>query len=180
MGRNKCTVAGLEAARREYALLQKELCCKSLRDDSRNSVRESEMTEFHNVMDERGIKHSRQAVLATFMCDHEPFTQTKTDRVRVGNLVTCVYDDDTGLEMTKQFVLGGENEPAIFAKQKIAILSYRGAFGNSFVGKKAGDSVSVKLDGREREVEITAIDLAPEPDAIGDSQVNLSLVANAA
>jgi len=157
-----CTTPGMEAAKDEYERLRKTVSRTEAPACGRNSVRESERQEHDTVLEQLAVTHGRMKMLAEFIHDHTPFSQQHVLQARVGNLVRIEYEDAAGGTKTKAFVLGGENEPAVFRDQDIEILSYLATFGKAFVGMEVGDTAKVQLDGVRVEAEITAIELLPQ------------------
>lgn len=162
--KNYCTGIGHTVAKAEYDLLRNALCRPAAPDCGRNSIRDSELTEFAGETAELALQHRRMATFAEFLDSHTPVVQSTTNKARVGHCLTYVYDDPAGRECEMKFVLGGAGEPEMY--RDISILNYLAPFGAAFLGKEVSDKVRVTLNGSPVEGELTAIELLPLPDAL--------------
>lgn len=138
--------------------LRRQICCgqsEQLGSFNSNSIRDSEMGEFYEEMRDKSNTTSRLSIAYEYLSQRPAPTPTANDKARIGHLVGIEYDDESGKTTLVEYVLGGENEPDIFAEG--LHINYRAPLGHKIIGKGVGDDVVLTINGKTYDGEIVSI-----------------------
>jgi len=123
------------------------------------------MDELSSHLAEEGIAASRLARTNNFLASHHPAPiPAQFTFATVNHTVEVLCTDSDGAKQTKQFVLGGEDEPELYRKQGITVLFYQSPVGARLIRKEVGHEFELMLEGVVYEAEIIAIKPLPEAD----------------
>ncbi len=184
MTHNHCTTPGYDRAQTLRARLKRDICCdgdNAFTQTGSNSIRESDIDEVNEAIRQEGLAGLSLGRINDFLVKHRPLpAPTSFDVVSIGSMVTINYKDDHYMLQTKKYVIGGEDEPELYKKQKIPIVCYKAALGAKLFQKQKGEEIELKQGSKTYSATIVDIGLPPEPDVLEPEKPNTKGLEKAA
>lgn len=128
-----------------------------------NSVREGDM---NLIEDQRRAQATSSVILVTknlcsFTDSHKIFEGGRAGYANFGRLIITERDDG----QLKKYVIGGVNEPEMYLRQGVHVISYLSPTGQLLLNAEPGEEIELPRGGT---FTVLSVEDAPSPDSLDD------------